>query len=328
MEVAERAGVSPSTVSLYIRKPDAVSDDRARRISDAIASLDYVPNVMAGGLAAASSRIVSVIVPSIRNAFFAETVSSIQSALRAEGFQVLLGHTEYSEAQEEALVRAALAWAPAAIVLTGLDHAQATRSLLRASDVPVVEMWELGGSRIDMAVGFSHEQAGAAAARHLLARGRKNIVYIGARLDEDRRAARRANGFLGEVSALGRVDERVIRHPGPAAVDAGALLLSRTLQLFPDVDGLVCSNDLIALGVLFEAQRRSIPVPEQVAVIGFGDLGFSASCVPPLTTIRPSGDMIGLEVARLVVESVRGSNPALAGTVIDTSFLLIERRST
>ena len=142
-DVAEMAGVSPSTVSLYVRKPDAVSDDRALKIAEAIAKLGYVPNLMAGGLAAASSRIVSVIVPSIRNAFFAETVSAIQAALGAEGLQVLLGHTEYSEAHEEALVRAALSWAPAAIVLTELTHSPGTRALLKVSDVPVVEMWEL-----------------------------------------------------------------------------------------------------------------------------------------------------------------------------------------
>src|SRR5690606_4433158 len=179
-EVATLAGVSPSTVSLYVRRPAAVSTVRAQRIAAAIAELGYVPNLMAGGLAAAASRIVSVIVPSIRNASFAETVAALQTALGAEALQVMLGHTEYSEAQEEALVRAALSWAPAAIVLTGLGHSAGTRALIGGSDVPVVEMWELGGEVIDMAVGFSHGEAGAAAARHLVSRGRRNIVFLGA----------------------------------------------------------------------------------------------------------------------------------------------------
>src|SRR5690606_31441291 len=111
-----------------------------REIARAIQSLGYVPNLVAGGLAAASSRVVSIIVPSIRNAFFAETVSTLQSELVAEGLQVLLGHSEYGLDQEEALVRTALSWAPAAIVLTGLSHSPATRRMLAASDVPVVEM--------------------------------------------------------------------------------------------------------------------------------------------------------------------------------------------
>lgn len=326
-EVADFANVSPSTVSLFLRKPEAVSPERARRVADAIETMGYVPNFMAGGLAAASSRIVSVIVPSIRNAFFAETVTTIQTELGTEGLQVLLGHTEYSEAQETALVRAALSWAPAAIVLTGLEHAAAVRTLLENSDVPVVEMWELGGPAINMCVGFSHEAAGAAAATHLLERGRRNILFVGARLHEDSRAARRADGCLRELAVAGIDGNRIIRHPGSATVDAGALLLSRALQQYPDVDALVCSNDLVALGVLFEAQRRNIAVPERLAVIGFGDLGFSASCNPPLTSIRPYGDLIGIEVSRLILETLNGSSPS-AGKSVDTGFLLIERRST
>lgn len=326
-EVADFASVSPSTVSLFLRKPDAVSAERAHRVAEAIETLGYVPNFMAGGLAAASSRIVSVIVPSIRNAFFAETVTTIQAALGAEGFQVLLGHTEYSEAQEAALVRAALSWAPAAIVLTGLHHAPSVRTLLKNGDVPVVEMWELGGPVIDMSVGFSHEAAGAAAARHLIERGRKNILFVGARLHEDSRASRRAEGCMRELAAAGMDGNRVIRHPGSATVDAGALLLGRALQQMPDLDALVCSNDLVALGVLFEAQRRGIAVPDRLAVIGFGDLGFSASCNPPLTSIRPYGDLIGLEVSRLILDTLRGASVP-AGTTVDTGFLLIERRST
>ena len=127
-DVAERAEVSPSTVSLYIRKPDAVMPARGKAIERAIRALNYVPNMVAGGLAAATSRIVSVIVPSVRNAFFAETVAALQNELGRAGIQVLLGHAEYNPDTEEELVRAALSWSPAAIVLTGLSHSSTTRA--------------------------------------------------------------------------------------------------------------------------------------------------------------------------------------------------------
>ena len=200
MDVAKLAQVSPSTVSLYLRKPAAVSPAAGQEIARAISTLGYVPNLVAGGLAAASSKVVSIIVPSIRNAFFAETVSTLQSELAAEGLQVLLGHSEYGEDQEEALVRTALSWAPAAVVLTGLSHSSETRKLLQASGVPVVEMWELGARPIDMAVGFSHPQVGASAARHLLSKNRRALAFIGARMQEDHRAAKRASGFAEDGS--------------------------------------------------------------------------------------------------------------------------------
>ena len=328
MDVAKLAQVSPSTVSLYLRKPEAVSASAGQEIAKAIGSLGYVPNLVAGGLAAASSKVVSIIVPSIRNAFFAETVSTLQAELVAEGFQVLLGHSEYGEEQEEALVRTALSWAPAAVVLTGLSHGPNTRKLLEASGVPVVEMWELGGEPIDMAVGFSHPQVGASAARHLLSKDRRTLAFLGARMQDDHRAAQRAKGFQEAAQAGGAGSCTIISHPGAATVETGALLLNRALQQIPNLDGIACSNDLIALGVLFECQRQRIAVPNDIAVVGFGDLDFSASCVPSLTTIRPSGDLIGREVARLILNSIQDNRPERAQSIVDTGHVLIERRST
>jgi LacI family gluconate utilization system Gnt-I transcriptional repressor len=328
MDVAKLAQVSPSTVSLYLRKPAAVSPAAGKEIARAISALGYVPNLVAGGLAAASSKVVSIIVPSIRNAFFAETVSTLQSELAAEGLQVLLGHSEYGEDQEEALVRTALSWAPAAVVLTGLSHRAETLKLLQASGVPVVEMWELGGKPIDMAVGFSHPQVGASAARHLLSKGRRTLAFLGARMQEDHRAAKRASGFSEAACTEDVIACEIINHPGAATVEAGSLLLNRALQQLPNLDGIACSNDLIALGALFECQRRGIAVPDGIAVVGFGDLDFSASCIPSLTTIRPSGDLIGREVARLILNSIHGQRPEGAARIIDTGHVLIERRST
>jgi len=328
MDVAKLAQVSPSTVSLYLRKPEAVSPAAGQEIARAIGALGYVPNLVAGGLAAASSRVVSIIVPSIRNAFFAETVSTLQTELAAEGLQVILGHSEYGEAQEEALVRTALSWAPAAVVLTGLSHNPTTRKLLQASGIPVVEMWELGGEPIDMAVGFSHPQVGASAARHLLSKGRRTLAFLGARMQEDHRAAQRASGFEDICRAGGVKTCEIVNHPGAATVETGGLLMNRALQQIPDLDGVACSNDLVALGALFECQRQGIAVPETVAVVGFGDLDFSASCIPSLTTIRPSGDLIGKEVARLILDRIQDNRTEGAHRTIDTGHVLIERRST
>lgn len=325
-DVAGRANVSPSTVSLFLRKPDAVSTATGREIAEAIDALGYVPNLVAGGLAAGSSRVVSIIVPSIRNAFFAETVSTIQAELAAEGLQVLLGHTEYDDAAEEALVRTALSWAPAAIVLTGLGHPPAIARLLAGMAAPVIEMWELGADPIDMAVGFDHGEVGRSAARHLLARGATRLAFVGARMSEDRRARQRAGGFAEVCAGAGAACE-VLDHAGPASVEAGAILLGRALGRPDRPAAIGCSNDLIALGAIFEAQRRGVTIPDDLQVVGFGDLEFSGSCIPSLTTVRPSGGLIGREVARLIKESLHGVRPA-RGTVVDVGHVLVERRTT
>ncbi len=325
-DVAEHAKVSPSTVSLYLRRPEAVSASAGSAIAHAIDKLNYVPNLMAGGLAAASSRAVSIIVPSVRNAFFAETVSSMQTALRRERLQVILGHTEYDEREEEDLVRTALSWSPAAIVLTGLAHSDATRRMLSHSPVPVIEIWELGGPQIETAVGFHHAEVGAASARHLIQQGRQHLLYLGARMHEDQRARQRCDGFLAAAGEAG-VSVDVMQHPAPASADVGAMLLSEAMQTRPLTDGVACSNDHIALGALFECERLGIAVPDRLAVMGFGDLSFSGACNPSLTTIRPSGDLIGKEAARLIIDHMAGREPP-AQSVIDTRFTLLHRRSS
>ena len=317
-DVARAALVSPSTVSLYLRRPEQVRPARARAIAAAVTSLGYVPNPLAGTLAAGRSRIVSVIVPSLRNAVFADTVSALQAALVPDGLALLVGATEYDPAQEEALVRAALSWAPAAIVVTGLDHGAGTRALLASAGRPVIEMWELGGAAIDRAVGFDHHAAGATAASWLREVGCRRPGFVGARLWQDSRASRRRDGF---ASVVGR-NAPVFELPGPASVQAGEALLGQAMEADPAIDGLACSNDSVALGVLFACQRRGIAVPGRLRLIGFGDLAFSASTVPPLTTVRPNGARIGEEVARVVLGCLAGK---AVQSVVDTGFGLVRR---
>lgn len=327
-DVAQLAQVSPSTVSLYLRRPDEVSPKNSKIIQDAIDHLGYVPSMIAGGLAAASSRVVGVIVPSVQNAFFAATVSSLQKALSEYKLQVLLGHSEYELDAEENLVKASLSWAPAALVLTGLNHSEATRKMLQASNVPLVEIWELDGQQpIDMAVGFSHYDAGAKTATHLIERGRTNLVYLSARLQQDKRAAKRALGFTETAQKAG-IEVRHLTTPDSATADTGAQLVSEFLESVenPQNIGIGCSNDWVALGTVFELQRRGISIPQQASIIGFGDLSFAAACNPPLSTIRPHGESIGAEAAALI--AARLADKPVDKPVVDTGFQLITRDST
>jgi LacI family transcriptional regulator, gluconate utilization system Gnt-I transcriptional repressor len=327
-DVARVADVSPSTVSLYLRKPTLVSPEMGEKIAQAVEELAYVPSLVAGGLAAAGSRVVSIIVPSVRNAFFADTVAALQDALEPSGLQLMLGHTEYSLAREEALVRAALSWSPAAIVLVGLEHSRATKRLLLAADIPVFEVWDQSQNPIDTAVGFYPREVGIAAATHLIERGRTRLCFLGARMGEDHRAQQRAAGFVRGVADRGLSEPPVLNDPGNASTEAGVRLLGEALASHPELDGIGCSNDLIALGVLFECQRRAIAVPDRIAVIGFGDLVFSAGCVPPLTTIRPPGGEIGRKVGELIVARLNGAPRPEVPQSFDLGFSLQRRQST
>lgn len=327
-DVAALADVSPSTVSLYLRQPQSVSKKSGKIIQEAIDQLGYVPSMIAGGLAAASSRVVGVIVPSVKNAFFAETVSALQKNLTEFKLQVLLGHSEYDLKAEESLVKASLSWAPAALVLTGLNQNQATRKMLMASKVPLVQIWELGDQEpIDMAVGFDHYEAGAKAAMHLIERGRTTLVYLSGRIEQDLRAAKRAKGFT-ETAEKSGIPVHHLTKTDEATATSGGQLANEFLNELGDPQnvGVGCSNDWVALGAIFEFQRRGIKIPEQCAIVGFGDLPFAAACNPPLSTIRPHGGKIGSEAAALIAKCLAGT--PIDQPVVDTGFQEIHRDST
>ncbi len=303
-DVARIADVSPSTVSLFLREPDAVSEARRLRIQRAIDALRYVPNRMAGALAAASTRVVGVIVPSLVNSFFAETVSALQSALMAEGYQILIGHTNYDAEREEELVRTFLSWSPSGIVLTGLGHSRATRQMLEGSSVPVVEMWEVGPQPIDLMVGFSHADVGRLQTRHLIERGCRAIAFLGAQLDKDARAAQRAQGYRDVVNSHTGLAAPEIAVADAQSASAGAVAFEGLLERRPEVDGVVFSNDILALGAFMEAQRRGIAIPEQMRMIGFGGLDFTSGRVADLSTIVPPRREIGENVAQMLLARI------------------------
>lgn len=325
-DVAQLAGVSASTVSRALRNPGMVSPELRVRIDAAIERLAYVPNLMAGGLAAARTRTVGVIVPSLINSFFATTIEAMAAAFEPHGYQIMLGNSGYSLDREEALLASFLSWSPSAIVLTGRHHSRGTLKRLAACDVPVVEMWELGEQAFDTAVGFSHRAVGQAAAHHLYQRGNKKIAFVGAALEIDRRASERRAGFLDAVRAAGRHEPIGHAIAERAGVEVGGAALAALLDAHPDVDGIFFSNDALMLGALFECQRRKIAVPGALGLIGFGDLDFTACAMPTLTTIRPPRSEIGDAVAQHLLR--RFANPASAGETIDLGFELVEREST
>lgn len=325
-DVAKLADVSASTVSLYLRKPDEVSGPLGQRIQGAINTLGYVPNLMAGALAAARTRVIGVVVPSMLNAIFASTVNTMQKALGAEGYQLLLGHSDYEEAEEEAVVRTFLSWSPSAMVLTGLSHSRETRRMLNNSDVPVIEMWELGSNPLDTLVGFSHHDVGRAQARHLVESGCRKIAFIGTRLSVDERAKQRCAGSEAAlIDLLGSRHTRVIDcGPGRMAEAANHAFVD-LLASHPDTDGIIFGNDMLALGALGEAQRRGIRIPDDIAMIGFGDMDFSNCTLPPLSTIRPPREEIGNVVAQCVLQRVQGRSQE---TCLDLGFELLPRASS
>lgn len=326
IDVARLAGVSAATVSRALREPDAVSARMRAQIDAAIERLSYRRNLMAGGLASARSMTIGVIIPSMINAFFSTTIEGMETGLVDSGYQLLIGNSRYGPETEEQLIASLLAWSPAAIVVTGCRHSRGAMRMLLDADIPVVEMWELSDRPIDTVVGFSQRAAGAAAARHLIERGASRLGFIGAMLGSDYRAGDRRAGFMAAADEEGFAPPAEMHVPEQATAVGGAKALSRLIDAHPDVDAVLCSNDVMALGAVFEAHRRGWRIPDRLKLCGFGDMDFAAATEPALTTIRPPRRAIGVKIAEVLRERFAGAEAT--ETVFDLGFELVVRGST
>lgn len=322
-EVAARAGVAPMTASRAIHNPEKVSEHLRALVHQAVAELNYVPNGAARALASVRSNVIVVLVPSLSNAVFSELLDGVQDSLKPRGYQILIGNTHYSDAEEEKLLGIYLQSNPDGVLLSGLRHSARVTEMLELSQIPRVSMMDLGTDQ-QLSVGFSQLDAGYAMVRYLLDKGHRTIGFMGAQLDE--RTLKRAEGYRRAMQEAGLYDaRREIMVGNPSTIALGAALLDRMLTATPDCDAIFCCNDDLAQGAIFQCQRRGIDVPGQLAVCGFNDLPASAWMNPSLTTIATPRYRIGFEAATLLQTVMRGEVPLQRQ--IDVGFTLLARES-
>lgn len=327
-DVARIARVSPITASRALNTPGQVAAATLARVRAAVEKTGYVPNKVAGSLASSRSRLVAGVVPTVVGPVFQDMVQALTDALAAAGYQFMIGQSGYDTSREDDLLEAIIGRRPDGIVLTGIVHSEAGRRRLLASRIPVCETWDLTDAPIDTVVGFSHEKIGAAVAEHLVAVGRKRLAVL---TGSDARALRRKAGFVAGARAAGLALDPVDGVPtgivgAPTTAGSGRTGLIDLLARQPDVDAVFCSSDLLAVGVLIEARARGLRVPEDLAVVGFGDLALARDFDPPLTTVRIDGAAIGRLAARFIVDRVEGR--PVAERVVDVGFSVIRRAST
>lgn len=321
-DVAKLAGVAPITASRALSTPAQVSAEVLKKVTDAVARTGYVRNGLAGGLASTRSRLVAAVVPTIAGPVFLQTVQALTEALAESGYQLMLGQSGYAESREDALLEAIIGRRPDGIVLTGIMHSAEGRKRLLAAGIPVVETWDLTPTPLDMLVGFSHVEVGRAVVDFLRSKGRSRLAVVAG---DDERSRRRHQAFRDVARAAGLREVRLIYVPAPTTMKSGRRALAELLAAAPDIDAVFCSSDLLALGVMTEAQARGIAVPAQLAVVGFGDLEFAADLNPALSTVRIDSKAIGRQAARFIVDRAEGRQ--VDPRVVDIGFSIVDRAS-
>lgn len=326
-DVAHDLGVGMMTVSRALNKPHLVAEPLRTRILEAVARIGYVQNRAASGLASGGVPLIPVILPTLHHSVYVPLLDGLYSVLPQAGFEILVSCTEYLVGTEETLVTNLLGWNPRGIILSGIDHTPSTVARLKQAKIPVVEVMDTGGIPVDRSVGFSHEAVGITAANYLASLGRRSIAYIGTLAELDSRSVRRIHGFQNALKTQGLPEGLVESSDGPSSIGLGRQLLIRLLERQPGTDAIFFGNDDLAAGALFECQRRSIKVPEQIALLGFNDLEIASEVTPAISSIATPRREMGRLAGELLISHFEGKTASVERS-IDLGFRLIERGTT
>ena len=323
-DVAAAAGVSIATVSRCLNAPGTVGPATRAKVEAAIARLGYEQDLGARSLALGRSFSVGAVVPTIDNAIFAAGIQALQRRLAATGYTLLLASSEYDPAQELEQVRALLARGVDALFLIGQDHDPQVFERLARRAGPYVLAWT-SGAEPHPSVGFDNAGSAAGVAAYLIEIGHRLIAMIAGLTTGNDRARQRLQGVRSALSARGLTLPPTLVLERPYTIEDGREAMRVLMAQRPQPTAVVCGNDVLAFGALFEAQAAGLSVPKDVSITGFDDLPLAAQLTPPLTTIHVPAEAIGRRAADYLLRQLNGLPAADQG---DLPVNLIVRGST
>ncbi|PSW20722.1 LacI family DNA-binding transcriptional regulator [Photobacterium sanctipauli] len=326
-DVAKLAGVGSMTVSRALRTPDQVSDKLREKIQQAVDELGYIPNKAAGALASGQSDTIAVILPSLTEKVSADFIAPFQKAMAKNGYQVLIGYSNDSMEQEENLLTSMLANNPAAVVLFGSERSAKSRKMLESVEFPILEANEINPLAIDLNIGIDHYQAAKALTRQLIEQGYKNIGFIGAHGDQTILNKQLRGWQAGMIEGYLTPDHFLTSHEG-ATLALGSEGVAKLLLRQRELDAMICNHEAIALGALFECQRRVIKVPDSLALTCLDGGAICAQSHPDITAIHIDYQAMGEQAAQLLLDKLNGNSKASEPSAIDVGFKLVNRASS
>lgn len=320
-EVAKAAGVSKMTASRVLREEGGYSEATRAKVMEKVDELGYLPNRLATVFAGdKTSTFVGVSIPDLGNEVFAQVLEGIDRKLGAVGHQTVLGLTQHTLEEEENWIRTVLSWQPAGLILTGRYHSQRATEMLRNSGIPIVELWDLNSSPLDMSVGINHFDSGFDMGRFLISRGYRSIGYVGTSHDTANAASTRLDGFCKAVEGGGGTVVRQLCLHDTATFYPG---FYGTEQLLGGVSGIECiyyQNDAMAFGGLQFCESRGMATPSDIGIAGWGNLPIASVLKKRLTSIHVPHLKLGQKAAEMMLARL-ANEPA--PTSYDIGFRLI-----
>ncbi len=308
--VALAAGVSPSTVSRILNGTAVVSDDKRQAVDQAIATLGFVPNPVARGLAGGRTLSVGVVTQAIDSPFYGGALRGIEDELSGAGYSPLFVSGHWNATHEARCIDVLRSRrVDGIIVLTGRLSDAALTTL--ASSLPVVVTGRSLKAPGLASLSFDNFEGGRLATHHLLSLGHERIAFItGDQRHPD--AKERLRGYRAALQAAGITPDPALVVPGQYTEDSGRLAVERLLDSRAAFTAIFAANDQMAFGAALGLHRRRLRVPQDVSLVGFDDVGGALFTIPPLSTVHHPVVELGQIAAKAMLQLLAGQTPELA----------------
>ena len=324
-DIAKLAGVSSAAVSRYLNG-GPLSEQKRAVIQAVVEKTGYSPDTAAQTLRTGKVRQVGVIVPSISSQSVGQITSGIAAELGASRYLMLLADTELDEQMELEYLTALQRNHVAGIILLGYDSSPQLCKALKDCRVPVV----VTGQRFaDLPCVYNDDRAAARdLTRKMLEHGRRNIVYIGGSEQDAATGIARRQGVQDALNAAGLDGDKLPRLCCSAfTMEEGERCMNELLACCPDLDGVVCVTDTVALGAMRALRAAGRAIGTQVSLAGIGDSWVGGVVEPGLTTVRFYQKQVGVEAARMLLQMLE--HPENGGPVRQTTlgYSVVDRGS-
>lgn len=304
-DIAKQAGVSIATVSRVLNGNGPVSPATRKKVEQILEKNNYKPSAIARGMVSKSMRTVAVLTVDIRVPHYAQTAHAMEQEFGRRGYEVILCNTFGNEATALQYLKAVIEKQVDGIILVGsvfneIGRGQEFETLLK--QVPVV----LANGSLEIpnahSVLVDDVKGVKLAVEHLVSQGRRQLIYV---KDKDTASAKaKADGFMSAVTGLRGVTGTVIYTEDTleSAIRAAEELTKSGKMM----DGIVCGEDLIAVGIIKGLTRAGVHVPENVAVTGFNNSMYGKLCEPELTSVDNKPELVAMECVRLLEALING----------------------
>jgi LacI family transcriptional regulator len=310
-DVAARAGVSKSTVSLVLQGSALVRAETAKTVREAMRDIGYVYNRAAATLRGTSVGLVGLVINDLRNPFFAEFAVSFQMSMAARGYATVVSNADEDEELQERLVASMIEHGVDAVVISpAYGDPAAVFDPLAQAGIPAMQVLRRMDPRTEQFPfsSFDYAAGSAEATRHLISGGARHIAFAGG-LDERSITQERMAGYL---AALAKEGLSPLRLEGPTSRAFGRSAAARLRRDHPECDAVFCFNDLVALGLIAGLQSYGLRVGHDIRVIGFDDIEEAALAWPGLSSV--SCDIAGFarDTARALLDWLdNGTRPTI-----------------